>query len=139
MRRLFLVTITSLLLLTTAGSASAQFIENRKCDQPGLLNRIGCEAGFVENRPVSVNESTIATQVCVFVGFALSFVGIVFVILMVYGGYLWMTAGGNEDQVTRARQYMTNGVIGIIVIFASYAISFAVISTIQGGLQLTGS
>jgi hypothetical protein len=42
---------------------------------------------------------------------------------MIYAGILWMTAQGNDQQVTKAKTLMINSVIGIIIVFAAYAIT----------------
>ncbi len=52
-----------------------------------------------------------------------TFLGIVMVFLIMYGGYRWMTAGGKEAQVVEAKKYIRNAIIGIIIILASYAIT----------------
>lgn len=57
----------------------------------------------------------------------LSVLGIVLLIFMLYGGFLWMTAGGDADQVKKAKSVMINATIGLIIIVASYAISGYVI------------
>lgn len=54
----------------------------------------------------------------------LLFVGFIFVILVIYGGYLWMTAGGNEDQLTKAKKILTNSVIAVLIIFLSVSITY---------------
>ena len=54
---------------------------------------------------------------------ALTGVGLIFFILMIYGGFLWMTARGNDDQVEKARNIITAGIIGVAVIVAAYAIT----------------
>ena|SRR6056297_1329398 len=61
----------------------------------------------------------------------LSFLGIVFVILMIYGGYLWMTAHGNDDQLTKAKKLMTAAIIGIVVVLAAYAITWFVMNQLS--------
>lgn len=53
---------------------------------------------------------------------ALGLVGLVMVIFMMYAGYLWMTAGGNDDQITKAKSIIKNAVIGLVIILASYSI-----------------
>lgn len=58
----------------------------------------------------------------------LSFLGVVFIVLMVYGGYLWMTAAGNDEQVEKAKDLITAAVVGVVIILAAYAISYFVIS-----------
>lgn len=51
----------------------------------------------------------------------LGVLGVVFVGLMIYAGWLWMTAGGNEQQVGKARKIIINAVIGLIIIFMAFA------------------
>ena len=53
----------------------------------------------------------------------LSLVGLIFLLLMIYAGFLWMTAAGNETQVGKAKNIMTAAVIGTIIIAAAYAIT----------------
>lgn len=53
----------------------------------------------------------------------LTLVGTVFLGLTIYGGVLWMTAGGNEDQVEKAKKTITRSIIGLIIITSSYSIS----------------
>ena len=60
----------------------------------------------------------------------LGFLGIVAVIIILAGGFKWMTAGGNEDQVGEARKMIIGGVIGLAVIFAAWAIAAFVISNL---------
>ncbi|MBI5728394.1 MAG: hypothetical protein HY984_01420 [Candidatus Magasanikbacteria bacterium] len=59
---------------------------------------------------------------------ALLLVGLAFFILMVYGGFQWMTARGNEDQITKARNIVIAAVIGIAVILGAYAITNFVVN-----------
>ncbi|OGH66026.1 MAG: hypothetical protein A3B90_02940 [Candidatus Magasanikbacteria bacterium RIFCSPHIGHO2_02_FULL_41_13] len=57
------------------------------------------------------------------IGTALSMISVIFFILMVYGGFLWMTAHGDEGTVTKAKDTIIAAIIGIIIILASYAIT----------------
>ena len=59
----------------------------------------------------------------VIIGVILSFVGVVFLLLTIYGGYLWMTASGNEEQVQKAKKIIRNSIIGLLIVFAAYAIT----------------
>jgi len=63
---------------------------------------------------------------------ALSLLGIILVVLIIYGGFLYMTAGGNEEQITKAKGYLRNAVIGLVIILASVAIAQFVISQLIG-------
>ncbi len=68
------------------------------------------------------------------IGTALTFVGVLFFILMVYAGILWMTSRGNTDQADKALHTITAAIIGLILVIASYAItSFVFKSTTRFG------
>ena len=61
----------------------------------------------------------------------LSFLGVIFLVLMIYGGYLWMTARGNEEQVTKAKNLITAAIIGLIIVISAYAISYFIIKSLS--------
>jgi len=63
---------------------------------------------------------------------ALGMIGIVVVLLIIYGGFLWMTAGGSEEKVTKGKKMITNAFIGLIIVFAAYAITNFVVSSVMG-------
>lgn len=62
--------------------------------------------------------------------YALSFLGIIFLVLTLYGGFLWMTAGGNEEQLAKSKTIIINGVLGLIIILSAYAITYFVLENI---------
>ena len=66
------------------------------------------------------------------INIALLLAGVVAVIFLIYGGYMYVTAGGNAEQAAAARTAIFNSIIGLAVILAAYAI----ISWLAG--QLTG-
>jgi hypothetical protein len=57
-----------------------------------------------------------------FVNVALFAIGIVAVIGVIYGGYLYMTAAGNDSQVKKGRQVLTWSIIGLLVVLAAATI-----------------
>lgn len=57
------------------------------------------------------------------IGAVLAFVGLLFFLLMIYGGLLWMLARGNEQQVEKAKNLIISAVIGLIIILSAYAIT----------------
>lgn len=61
----------------------------------------------------------------------LSFLGILAVIIILWGGFIWMTALGDEGKVETAKKLIVAGIIGIVIILAAYAIAYFVISNIQ--------
>ncbi len=64
----------------------------------------------------------------------LSVLGVVLLILVIYAGTLWMTAGGDSGKVDKAKALITNGVIGLILILAALSISTFVFDTLQGAV-----
>src|SRR6056297_1377608 len=62
----------------------------------------------------------------------LGLLGVIFIILIVLGGYKWMTAQGNEEKVNEAKDLIKRAVIGIIIITAAYAITYFVFDVLEG-------
>lgn len=65
----------------------------------------------------------------------LGFVGTIAFVVFLYGGFLWLTARGNDDQVTRAKKYLTNGAIGTIVIILAYAGTYFITAQIYSATR----
>ena len=57
-------------------------------------------------------------------GVMMSALGISFFTLMIYGGFSWMIARGNEAEVEKAKKIITNGFWGLVVVFIAYAITW---------------
>jgi hypothetical protein len=51
------------------------------------------------------------------------FLGVIAMCYMIYGGYLWLTARGNEEQIKKARQVIITATIGMIIVMSAYAIA----------------
>lgn len=62
----------------------------------------------------------------------LTLVGTIFFVLTIYAGYLWMTAGGNEEEVEKAKTTLRNAVLGLVVVIAAYGITIAATNLAQG-------
>ncbi len=54
---------------------------------------------------------------------ALSLIGIIFLILMVYAGFLWMTAQGESEKIDKAKKMIVSALIGLVVVLSAYAIT----------------
>jgi len=66
------------------------------------------------------------------IGIFLSFLGVIFLILMLVAGFNWMTAGGEEEKISKARDTIREAIIGLVIVVAAYAISIFVIESIWG-------
>ena len=56
----------------------------------------------------------------------LSVLAVIFIILIIVAGYNWMSAGGDEQKVTKAKTSITRAVIGLIIIIGAYSITYFV-------------
>jgi hypothetical protein len=65
----------------------------------------------------------------------LTFIGIILVVLILWAGYQWMTAGGNTEQVTKAKSQIQNAVIGLVIVLAAFAITHYVTKVVWGSVK----
>lgn len=95
-----------------------------------VLERAAC-AGKITTPNATGETQSIINLVGGVLTIAYSLLGIVFVTLLVYAGYLWLTARGNEEQVTRAQTLLRNSLIGIIIVFTAFIISREIVSLLK--------
>ena len=88
--------------------------------------------------PEGLQEATPASIIGQIIGIALGLVGVIFLVLMVYGGFLWMTARGNTKQVEDAKNLIISAVIGIIIVAGAYVVTNFVLEAITGVGSETG-
>lgn len=58
----------------------------------------------------------------------LALLGVIFLGLIIYGGITWMTAGGNDESVNKAKKIIQESAIGLIVVIIAYAAAFFVLN-----------
>ncbi|MFH2063126.1 MAG: DUF4215 domain-containing protein [bacterium] len=87
---------------------------------------------------IGLGTSDIRTTAATIVSYFLGLLGLLAVLIVLYAGFLWMTAGGNDDQVGRAKKLMTNGVIGLVIIMSAFAIAQFVLRAIVSGTGYQG-
>src|SRR3989338_2396910 len=49
--------------------------------------------------------------------------GVISIVIVIYGGFIWMTAGGSEEAVDKAKKTLANGAIGIAIVLSAFAIT----------------
>ncbi len=81
---------------------------------------LGAAAG-----PSGLNSvgSDIPTLIGKILGSVLGFTGTIFFILVIIAGLMWMTSGGNEERVKKAKQILIAAIIGLVIILSAYAIT----------------
>lgn len=114
----FLQTIFMVLFLFVATSQSVIFAKGIEDARRGLNTT--AQKSFGDDVVDGPNISQIIGKV---IGVVLSFVGVIFLILIIYAGFTWMLARGNEAEAKKAKDLMFDAVIGLIIILAAYAIT----------------
>lgn len=66
--------------------------------------------------------------------YVLSLVGVVLFAMLIYGGFMYMTSAGNEDQIKKAKNVLTYAIIGIVIIAMAFLIAEFVIGALWGGV-----
>lgn len=119
-KKIFLISCAVLALASLAMPLLSQAAPSDALDK---LKSVGGEAyGVGAEEPRSLPEiigGIIKT--------ALSILGIIAAILIIYAGYLWMTGRGKEERVTKAKETLEAAIIGLIIILAAYAITYFVV------------
>lgn len=132
------ILIMFFLVVTNHASAllenpTAQTIQLTQADiQPGIsnaennLNNVATnpEVGYKDNMEIEEIIGKIIKTV-------LSIVGILFLILIIVSGLQWMTAGGNEDTINKAKAKLKNSIIGLAIVLLSFTISTFVFNVLN--------
>lgn len=116
--------ICSLLILLTMSPVFAQtynFVDNSG------LGKTANTAGYDTAAKTSI-ESMVGSIILAL----LSFVGVVFLGLVIYGAIIWMTAEGNEEKVKKAKSILTDSIIGLAITLSAYAITYFLINFFWG-------
>ncbi|RJR30818.1 hypothetical protein C4569_04060 [Candidatus Parcubacteria bacterium] len=118
--------IVFFLILTAFSPAFGALAADSVFDRvSGNLSDTAIEAGLRDRE--STEMADFALYLMRIINILLSFIGIVFLILIIYGGYLWMTASGNEEQVGKAKKMIIASVIGLAIVLMSRIIAEFVI------------
>ncbi len=106
------------LFLTLIVFGTMVFFSSVQAQDIGLVvegENLGQRSGLSQN-----NVQTTAAQI---INISLGFLGILCVSLLVYAGFLWMTALGDEAKIEKAKKTIWAAVIGLIIILSSWAIT----------------
>lgn len=76
------------------------------------------------------NETSLAELIGTVIKGVLSFVGVIFMVLTVYAGFLWMTAQGEETKIEKAQGIIKSSVVGLVVMLGAYSITSFVVPMI---------
>ena len=112
---------------------------------PGLVAAQGLEEAIKANLettenvydPISeVRPGTFQEIIATLIRQVLAFLGVLFISLILYGGFIWMTSAGAEDQISKAKRIISASIIGLAIVLVSYGIAYFVTAQL---LDATGS
>lgn len=115
------ILLFSLIVLAISLPAQADNIKDR-------LNKVGTGSEGVGYEEITDSgEFYFSEKAGDIIRIILSFLGVIFLLLIIYGGFLWMTAQGNDTQVDKAKKIIINSTIGITIVLLAYAITWFII------------
>jgi Kef-type K+ transport system membrane component KefB len=77
-----------------------------------------------------MKNTTPANIVGRLIKWAMELIGVVMVVLIMYGGVLWMTAQGSDEKIKKARNILTSATVGLAIVLAGWSITSIIIRAI---------
>lgn len=118
-KNLFLKISISLSSFLTALPIHAQTGDSK----PTLYDTVNSQAQTMQVQSGLTNVS-LGLVISMIIKGALSLLALIFLIIMVFSGYRWMTASGNEESVTKSKDAIKRAIIGLVIIMMAYAITY---------------
>ncbi len=99
---------------------------------PSLKNNLENAGKGAQYDTDKAELTDIADLVGNIIGAFFALLGIIFLGYILYGGWIWMSAKGDEQRVTEAKNILRNAIIGIIILVGAYAITSFVLTALEG-------
>lgn len=106
----------------------------KKLTGSALVTFMGVQSAFAQSgaffdnpqggaqQPSATASGTLGGNITIVINYFLGLLGLIAVAFLIYAGVLMVTAGGNDEQVTKARKIIMYAVVGIIIILLSYTV-----------------
>ncbi len=99
-----------------------------------FTSRFKDTVGEIYAEPADITES-LPLAIGRFINIIISFAGIVLVIIIVYASFLWLTARGNDSQVEKAKLWMRNAIIGLLITMGAFVITSFIVNQVESNLR----
>lgn len=97
---------------------TAVFAQQRGFLQGGFLQRVGSRSGV----PTGSGDQLIVV-IGNLINVVLAMLGLILLGFLLYAGFLWMTAQGEDDQVKKAKSIIKNAIIGLVITTLAFSIT----------------
>jgi len=104
--------------------AGVFFVVQKVSAQPNLGINSLAEGGLI------LGQTDIRVIIGRIVQIFLGLLGMIAVIIILYAGFLWMTAGGDSGKIAIAKKWMINGVIGLVIILSAFSIAQFIVGSL---------
>lgn len=128
------VFLISLALVVNISNCQAKFIDSNTKSAIDIY----AEGAGIDSYETTSGDNIFGLVQTVINAF-LGLIGVLFLIYMLYAGYNWLTAQGDEEKVTKAKDTIRRAIIGVIIVVAAYAISIFVVSKLEVGTLKSGA
>jgi len=117
------VTLTTVMLSALAAPVAADVVSNIKTGLEAAAGPSGYKSGN--------NDANLTKIAGGLIKEALGLLGIVLLAILIWAGFLWMTAQGEEAKVKKAKDMIFQAVVGLVIIVAAYAIADFVLGSLS--------
>lgn len=94
-------------------------------------NRILNSITTIGHRVYGGDPADLKTVIANLIAVALGFVGIIFLLLIIWSGFRWMTSGGNEKTIEAAKATLRSSTIGLVIVMAGYSIAVFIANSLS--------
>jgi hypothetical protein len=112
----------------------------------GLLSAVGAlvvtktayAVSFYDpSNTLGLGSADLQETVIAIIQWILGLLGLVAVIMILIGGFKWMTAGGNEEKIESAKKLLTSAIIGLVIVLLAWAIVIFALGVLQNTSGVT--
>ncbi len=127
------IAVGLLIIIIMVMAAAFLFLSPSPALAQGSANNMlwgGYESNVQETTGLGTTDIRIV--IAKIIRYLLGFLGIIALLLIMYAGWLWMSSGGNEEKIARAKKTLINAAIGLIIIVTSFGIVTFILNKLLG-------
>lgn len=115
------------------------YAQEADVDTDDLSDYFGGTTGTAFATEAGLGSGDLVSTVASIINVILGFLGVIAVVIILFGGFKWMIAGGDKTKVDEARKWIFSGITGLVIILSAYAIASFVIDRISTAVSTAGT